>query len=80
MRIRSIQLAIQEFLFQLETSIIDKNLKFVIELLDTFTGSAGSNYLIPSAESFDRAKASMRDEICEELDASKPLVDKLENL
>lgn len=55
-RIRAIQLAIQEFQFQIESSIIDTNIKFIIELVQVFTNKPGAAYLDSSREAFERAK------------------------
>jgi len=53
-RIRAIQLAIQEFQFQIESSIIDTNIKFIIELVQVFTNKPGA--ADSSREAFERAK------------------------
>lgn len=79
-RIRAIQLAIQEFQFQIESSIIDTNIKFIIELLQVFTNKPGTVYLEPSRETFEKAKLLTKESLCDKLDATKPLVPESEEI
>ena len=70
---------IQEFQFQCESSIINSNLKFVVELLEAFTNEEDgglSSLLGSSSQAFEDSKKFRREEVCEYLDASKSLVER----
>ena len=61
----------QEFSFQCDTSILKNNLKFVLDLIHTFTLEKPFQIYQATDESFERAKDQKREILCPELDASE---------
>jgi len=57
----------------LDTSIFNSNLKFVMELLDTFSDHSTAQVIQANNETFERAKSQKRDLVCADLDASQGL-------
>lgn len=59
----------QEFIFQIDTSIFNSNLKFVMELIETFSESSQNKVIRATPESFHKFRNIKREEVCEDLDA-----------
>eukprot|EP00347_Sterkiella_histriomuscorum_P017164 403350423 len=63
-RLRAFQVQLQEFMFQIETSILNSNLKFIVELVETFSDKSAYKLIMANAQSFEKAKYFKREEIC----------------
>jgi hypothetical protein len=68
----------QEFIFQIDTSIFNSNLKFVMELIDTFSKSSQSKVIRATNDSFEKTKNVKRESLCEELDATYNILQQVE--
>ncbi len=72
-RYEKIIFGIQEFFIQIETSIVNDNLKMVMELLNIFSEQIDEER-ISTKEDFDKKMDMPRTDLCSLLDASKGLV------
>ena len=56
----------------MDTSIFNSNLKFVLELLQTFSDDSTAQVIkANNAETFERAKSEKREVVCIDLDAQR---------
>ena len=72
-RYERVQFVMQEFFIQVESSILNDNLKFVMETLSTFSYEAEEDEISTEA-AFLKARAQRRRELCPGVDASRGVV------
>lgn len=79
-RLKSFQISIQEFLFKLDTAIVNNNVKFVEEILSILLKQKRFKPQLTNSFEFEKAKSTPKDELCDELNAIKPLLSESKNI